>query len=154
MKRILMTLTLILGFSVAFLWINRTSVVAESGYSARDLSGEYLFNMVEVGIEEDPASGEQVVDYCERVGTLDADGAGTMLYQGTRRCSFSGLETDAATLGYSVDPSGSVLLFVDPGVPTRALHGQIVNHGRGFLFDGTTDSDPLNLIQHGVAMQR
>lgn len=154
MRRMMMALTLIVVFGAALLLMNRASAVAESGYSERDVSGEYVFTLVEIGTEEDPSSGGRIIDYCERAGTLTADGAGTMLYAGTRRCSFKGLEVGTATLIYSVDPTGSVLITVSGDPPGNAAHGQIVDHGRGLLLDGTTMSDPNNLIQQGVAMKR
>ena len=154
MRRMLMSLALIIVLSAAVLWMNRTSAVAEGGYSARDVSGEYVFTLVEIGTEEDPSTGERLTDYCERAGTFYADGAGTMLYTGTRRCSLSGLESGTATLIYTVDPSGSVLMIAAGDPPGNAAHGQIVDHGRVLLLDGTTQSDPNNLIQQGMAVKR
>lgn len=155
MKRLLMTLVLIVGTGVALQLMNRASAVAGGGFSERDLNGEYVFSFTEIRMEYDPASMMPVTDYCDHTGTIVADGAGTMQYEETVRCSFSGPGTGTGTIPYTVDPSGSVLLFTNPDDPTgNPTHGQIVERGRGFLLDGTTLTNPYTLIQHGMAMKR
>jgi len=156
MKRILMTLTLMVGFSAALPLLNLASAVAGGGYSARDLSGVYVFNLAEIRIEYDYSSGVPVpvTDYCDHSGTLNADGVGTMIVSDTRRCSFTGLITKTDSLIYSVNPDGSVLI-TEPGYPAEGpTHGQIVNRGGSLLIDGTTRTNPNVLMFHGTAMQR
>lgn len=130
--------------------------LAGGGYSARDLSGEYIFNLAEVRTEFDYSSGVPVpvTDYCDHSGTLNFDGVGVMTVTETRRCSFTGTVADSATLNYTVDPSGGVLI-TDPLDPTPdPVHAEIVNRGRSLLIDGTTRTNPNVLMFHGTAMQR
>ena len=156
MKRMLLFLVMSFGFGLTGLLASHTPAVAGGGFSNRDLSGEYVFNLAEIRIEYDFSSGAPipVTDYCDVAGTLRFDGLGAMTVDGTRRCSFTGTFVDASALTYTVNPDGSFLV-TDPADPVPdPVHGQIVNRGKSLLIDGTTRINPNVLMFHGVAMQR
>ena len=129
---------------------------AGSGFSASDLSGEYVFNLVEIRTEYDYSSGAPVAvtDYCDHSGILNFDGVGIMTVNETRRCSFIGTATDINSLNYTVTADGNVSI-TDPADPVPdPVHGRIVNRGKGMLIDGTTRTNPNVLMFHGEAIQR
>lgn len=150
MKRKIFLLTLISGMSIAWIFAGYTPAVAGGGcYSNRDLNGEYIFNLVEVRTETFPIPG---TNYCDHTGVVNFDGVSAATVTDTRRCSLTGLVTEAALLTYSVNCDGS-LTIDDPADP-NPVHGQIVNRGHGILLDGTTRTNLNSLIFHGIAVQR
>ena len=156
MKRMLLFWVLSFGFGLAGLPGGDSPALAGSGFSNRDLSGDYLFHLAEIRIEYDNSSGVPVpvTDYCDVAGTLSFDGMGAMAVNGTRRCSFTGSGADASALNYSVNPDGSFLV-TDPADPTPdPVHGQITDRGNSLLIDGTTRTNPNVLMFHGAAMKR
>ena len=157
MKQTLFAWISIAGVSTALTLVAPAAAVAGSGFSASDLSGEYVFHLTEIRTEYDYSSGVPVAvtDYCDQAGTLNFDGVSTMIVSETRRCSFTGtFPATTATLNYSVAPDGSVSI-TDPAEPIPdPVHGQIVNRGKGILVDGTTRTNPNVLIFHGEAIKR
>ncbi|HEY4485465.1 MAG TPA: hypothetical protein VI702_03955, partial [Nitrospiria bacterium] len=76
MKRMLLFWVLSFGFGLAGLPGGDSPALAGSGFSNRDLSGDYLFHLAEIRIEYDNSSGVPVpvTDYCDVAGTLSFDG--------------------------------------------------------------------------------
>ncbi len=157
MKHMLRSLVFV-GALVAVLLIAGPAS-AGGGFSNRDIQGEYIFTLSEIHQEYDYSVNPPipVLDYCEMAGTLTADGIGMITVAGTRRCSFTGtgqITPPKNTLNYSVSPDGSFTAY-DPADPNPGLlHGQIVEHGRSLLLDGTTMTNPDSLLLNGVAMKR
>jgi hypothetical protein len=120
-----------------------------------DLKGEFLFTFVEVRRDFVPSLGTFVVQQCVSAGTAIFDGVGTMTGSGTNRCSVTGTEPISGDkpLYYAVNPDGSVLLSESTDM-SDPLHGQIVEHGRSLLLDGTTRTLPAILSQSGIMMKR
>ena len=145
MKRILLSLMLLTVISMAFLLVSHTPALAGGTFSNRDLSGEYLFILTEQQGFGPPCFGAVV----EHAGTLNFDGIGMVTINDTRRCT-DGITvsqtTEIVTLSYSVNPDGSFLI--------DTAHGQILQHGRSLLIDGTANTDPSTRMFHGAAMQR
>ena len=92
------------------------------------------------------------LDYCSTVGTLDFDGMGSYSFTTTSRCSYTGMRVDTGIESYAVNPDGS-LLFIEPERPDDPTHGQILNHGRTSLIDGTARTDPDKLLFTGIAQK-
>ncbi len=128
---------------------------AGPAYSNNDLKGEYLFTVVEVRNEILPGMTTPTVNYCVIAGTANFDGIGTAaLSSGTQRCSATGTVTPSGKpLFYSVNPDGSFLMSESPDM-SDPIHGQLVEHGRSLLLDGTLRTLPDILSWHGVAMKR
>lgn len=155
MKRIVFCLMLLTGISVAFLLVSHTSAVGGPPFSNEDLSGEYIFNLVEIRTQL--VDSTLTTNYCDVAGTLNFDGIDTVTLNATLRCSVTGIETPAPfTRNYTVNPDGSFVIIepVPAGSPPDLVHGQIVNDQRSLLIDGTMRTNSNVLMFHGVAMQR
>lgn len=122
-------------------------------FGNEDLKGEYLFTVVEVHRFALPGTTSMVTEHCVIAGTASFDGAGIMTLNGTQRCSFNGSSTLSGTQNYSVNPDGSFLISESPGM-ADPVHGQIVDHGRSLLLDGTTRTLAEILSWSGIAMRR
>ncbi len=153
MKRILLSFALVGGLSAVSLLVTYLPAAAGPGFSNRDLDGEYLFILTEIRNESPPPSTTPVFNFCDHAGTLSFNGAGTLTVTDTQRCSVPGTGpvTETFTLNYSVSPDGSFTVTNPDG---SLVHGQILNHKRALLFDGTMYTDPNRLIFQGVAMRR
>ena len=114
-----------------------------------DLKGEYLFTVVEV--HRLPGVGPE---HCVVAGTAIFDGAGTMLMNGTQRCSST---TPSGPISgvqyYKVNADGSFLISEKPEM-TDAVHGELIDHGRTLLLDGTSRTLSEILSWWGLAMKR
>ncbi len=119
----------------------------------RDLRGEYLFTLVDARFEYPPGSTMLVLDFCDQQGTAVFDSAGGMTVTTTRRCGITGTVTESNALTYTVNPDCSFTVQ-DPRDPPDPVHGQIVDHGRMLLLDGTTRTDANKRLFHGVAAKR
>ena len=126
--------------------------LAVPSYGNEDLKGEYLFVVVEVHTVMMPG-GISRPENCVIAGTANFDGAGIVTLNGTQRCSVTGSGTQSGTQYYAVNPDGSFLISESPGM-TDPVHGQLVDHGRSLLLDGTLRTLPEILNWSGVAMRR
>lgn len=150
MKRlplILISLTLVSGVVLALLLVNSTPAVGGPGFSNRDLSEVYVYNLIGIfGLPPNPT------DFCEHAGTMSFDGVGAVTIDAVIRCGGSVLSPPPITLNYSVNADGSFSIITPASI--IYAHGQIVDHGRSLLLDGTTRTHPEVVVFHGVAMQR
>jgi hypothetical protein len=120
-----------------------------------DLKGEYLFTVVEVRRDMLPGTTTLVTQYCVTAGTAIFDGVETMTGTGTQRCSVTGTGTVGdKPLYYAVNPDGSFLMSESPTGMTDPIHGQIVEHGRTLMIDGTTRTLPDLFSFSGIMMKR
>ena len=114
-----------------------------------DLKGEYLFTVVEV--HRLPGVGPE---HCVIAGTATFDGAGTMMLNATQRCSST---TPSGPISgaqyYSVNGDGSFLISESPSM-SDPVHGELVDHGRTLLLDGSLRTLSEILSWWGVAMKR
>lgn len=117
-----------------------------------DLKGEYLFTAVEVH-RVTLSGGPTVVEHCVLAGTVSFDGAGTLAINAAQRCSATGSGAVSGTQYYSVNSDGSFLISESPAM-TDPVHGQLVDHGRTLLLDGTLRTLPEILNWSGIAMRR
>jgi len=120
----------------------------------RDLRGEYLFTLAEVRYEYPPGSATPVLNFCDHQGSLVFDGAGGVTATSTHRCNVTGTATRIGPLVYDVNPISCSFTLQDPSDPPNPVHGQIVDHGRMLLLDGTTRTAAYSLLFHGVAAKR
>jgi hypothetical protein len=118
-----------------------------------DLKGEFLFTVLEVRREILPGGTTPVIEHCVIAGTAVFDGAGTMTLSGTQRCSVTGTGGLSGTQYYAVNPDGSFLISESTDM-TDPVHGQLVEHGRTLLLDGTTRTLPEILSWSGIGMRR
>ena len=137
------TVLLLLGFGAA----------AYAACDNRDLRGEYLLTLAEVRYEYPPDSIAPVLNFCDHRGSLVFDGEGGVTGASTRRCNVTGTETQSGPMVLFVNPDCSFTLQ-DPGDPPDPVHGQIVDHGRMLLLDGSTRTSAYTLLLHGVAAKR
>ena len=143
--------------------------LAGPSYDNRDLKGEFLFTIVELRRDTLPGAPLPANLNCVSSGTAAFDGAGTMIASGTQRCQPTPMPGQPPLppqppqplperpLYYAVNADGSFLMsetpdFADP------FHGEIVDHGRSLLLDGTTrpvsNTVPSILSWSGVMMKR
>lgn len=127
--------------------------VAASTFANDDLEGEYLFTVVEVHSITLPGTTTLATEHCVIAGTANFDGVGVMTLDATQRCSITGTGPVVGSQYYSVNPDGSFLISEAPSM-TDPVHGQIVEHGRSLLLDGTLRTLPEVLSWSGVAMRR
>lgn len=131
-------------------------VTANAGrtYDNRDLRGEYKYAMNEAEWIMVGSPPMPTMLHCVSAGTAMADGAGTITVLGTARCVYPGgtpmVESTSDTIAYEVMPDGQVH-FLDGSDPTDITHGQLVNHSRTILLDGTMRTNPNVIYQHGTA---
>ena len=129
------------------------SALAAPKFSNDDLKGEYLFVVVEVHriqlVPGDPFTPE----HCVLAGTATFDGAGLMTMNAKQRCNQTGSGDISGTQYYSVSPDGSFLISESPAM-TDPVHGQLVEHGRTLLLDGTLRTLPDINGWWGTAMKR
>lgn len=126
--------------------------LAAPTFDNNDLKGEYLFTVVEVHRVTLPG-GSTAVEHCVLAGTASFDGAGTMTLNAAQRCSITGSGAASGTQFYSVNPDGSFLISESPAM-SDPVHGQLVDHGRTLLLDGTLRTLPEILNWSGIAMRR
>ena len=126
---------------------------AAPGFDDRDLKGEFLFVVLEVHQVVVPPASLPVVEHCVIAGTAAFDGAGTMTLNGNQRCSRTGSGAVSGTQYYAVNPDGSLLISESSSL-TDPVHGQLVDHGRKLLLDGTTRTNPEIVNWSGIAMKR
>lgn len=117
-------------------------------FSNSDLKGEYLCTGNEVHQLFDGP-----VQYCVFAASGNFDGSGMVGLNSTARCSITGIRSGTGSQFYSVNPDGSFLISESPGM-TDPVHGQIVEHGRTLLLDGTLRTLSEILSWSGVCMQR
>lgn len=136
----------------ALLAASGASMAAGRDYDSDDLKGDYYCNVIEVHRFTNPA-GLAGADRCNYAGLVHFDGAGTMQGSGNMRCSAAGTAGPfSITNHYALSPDGSFLFsdFADLGNPS---HGQIVDHGRALLLDGTMKTFPEILSWSGICMR-
>ncbi len=138
----------VFAVAVAILLVVSRPAGGGPGFSNRDLSEVYAYTLV--GIFETPPNPAV---FCEHAGTMSFDGVGAVTIDAVVRCGGSVISSPPFTLSYSVDPDGSFSMVVPSGSLIFA-HGQIVDHGRSLLLDGTTRTDPAARAFNGVAMRR
>ena len=127
--------------------------LAAPTYGNEDLKGEYLFVVVDVHIVLLPGSNIPRPQHCVIAGTANFDGTGTVMMDATQRCSITGSGALAGTQYYAVNRDGSFLISESPGM-TDPTHGQMVDHGRSLLLDGTLRTLPDIIGWWGTAMRR
>ncbi len=153
MRRTFLFIVMLATLVCAGMLIGRSPALGQGReFSNRDLSGEYAFNLVDIRV-----FGPSVVA-CDMAGTLNFDGAGAVAVSNTRRCPgiMGGppiVTTETGTLAYSVNPDGSFLITEVTGDPDPT-HGQIAQHGRILLIDGTTRTNPNVIVFNGTAVAR
>jgi hypothetical protein len=153
MKRFIQSLSLVSGL-LAMLLIGDPAVAGRT-FDNDDLKGDYLCNVVEVRRALLP-TGLFALAHCVIAGTGKFDGVGMVTLNATQRCSIAGTtETTviAGTQYYSVNPDGSFLISESSSM-TDPAHGQIVEHGRSLLLDGTTRTLAEILSWSGMCMRR
>jgi hypothetical protein len=126
--------------------------LAAPSFGNDDLKGEYLFMIVEVRRVTLP-TGVTVPEHCVVAGTATFDGAGLMTLNGRQRCNQTGSGTIGGTQYYSVNPDGSFLISESPSM-SDPVHGELTEHGRTLLLDGTLRTLPEITGWWGVAMRR
>ena len=157
----LTTLASRIGLAIVLGLFSMAPAMAGKIYDNWDFRGEYKFAIFEAAwVTESGFIGN--IDYCTAVGTVVADGAGSMEFIGTTRCNLEGrsppkIEDISGFMGYDVQPNGEVLFYdepyPDPSLSDPSMHGVLVDHGATILIDGTVGSEDL-IYQHGsVAKQ-
>ena len=86
-------------------------------------------------------------------GSATFDGAGEATLNATQRCNLSGSGPMTGTQYYSVKPDGSFLMSESSDM-TDPVHGQMVDHGRTLLLDGTLRTLPEIIGWWGTAARR
>jgi hypothetical protein len=139
----------LLRASVATLATLSIPAPAAPTFGNDDLKGEYVFTVVEV--HRVPGVGPE---HCVIAGTATFDGAGTMLMNGTQRCSST---TPSGPISgvqyYKVNADGSFLIS-ESQLMSDPVHGELVDHGRTLLLDGTSRTLSEILSWWGLAMKR
>jgi len=152
MKSFVHSASLVSGLLAMGLFGNPTMAGRGSDNDAndnRDLKGEYLCTIIEVHqLINSP------VEHCNLALTGNFNGAGRVDASGMMRCSGSfGTGVLSGSLNYSVNPDGSFLMSDLPNMANPS-HGQIVDHGRTLLLDGSTKTNPEILSWSGICMRR
>jgi hypothetical protein len=150
MKRLLRT-SLLAGALAAAL--AAAPAAAAPTFGNNDLKGEFLFTVVEVHTIILPGGTIPVAEHCVIAGAAVFDGVGTMSLSGRQRCSRTGTGDLSGTQYYAVNPDGSVLISESADM-SDPVHGQLVEHGRTLLLDGTTRTLPEIQSWSGIAMRR
>ena len=123
-------------------------------FEDRDLRGEYVFAGFEL---HRPPSGVGAPEHCVFAGTVNFDGLGRAAMIVTQRCVVGNnpaiVQTRDIQQYYSVDPDGSFRISEQPDL-LDPVHGQIVDHGRSLLLDGTTRTSPTLVNWLATAMRR
>ena len=160
MKRYLSTLVQVCGILVTV--SAGSPVVAAERFDNDDLKGEYLFTVTQARRAMLPGTNNFATEQCVVAGSAKFDGEGGVLINATQRCATGGggiglpqIATGTVTQSqyYVVSPDGSFLVSEDPAM-TDPVHGQIVDHGRSLLLDGTTATMAETLSWSGIAMRR
>lgn len=142
----------VLASAFALAMLGQGPALAAPTYGNKDLKGEYLFVVVEVRSVPLPGGGTRP-EHCVIAGTAAFDGAGLMTMNAKQRCNLSGTGEIIGTQNYSVNPDGSFLISESPDM-TDPVHGQLVDHGRTLLLDGTLRTLPELIGWWGTAMRR
>lgn len=121
--------------------------LAAPSFNNGDLKGEYLCTINDIQQKID------YVEYCVIAANVNFDGSGMVAGDSTARCGVSGMNTSYLTHYYSVNPDGSFLVSSVPDM-SDPFHGQIVDHGRSLLMDGTLRTAVENLSWSGICMRR
>ena len=140
----------ILGLAATIL--GAPAALAAPNFGNDDLKGEYVFVVVEVHSVTLPG-GLVRPEHCVIAGTANFDGAGTATLNATQRCSLTGSGAVTGLQYYSVKPDGSFLISESAGM-TDPVHGQLADHGRTLLLDGTLRTLPDIISWSGIAMKR
>ena len=127
-------------------------LLAAPTFGNDDLKGEYLFVVVEVHTVTIPPAGPRP-EHCVIAGSAVFDGAGRATLNATQRCNLSGSGEMSGTQFYSVKPDGSFLMSESAGM-ADPVHGQMVDHGRTLLLDGTTRTLSEIIGWWGTAVRR
>ena len=131
------------------------AALAVPSFGNDDLKGEYLFVVVEVRRSNTPTGVPPV--HCVIAGAATFDGAGLASLNATQRCNTSAgatvTETVSGTQYYSVNPDGSFLMSESADL-SDPVHGQLVEHGRALLLDGTLRTLSEIIGWWGTAMKR
>ena len=144
--------SLVLASTLAAAVLGTVPALAKPSFADDDLKGEYLFVVVEVERVQLP-TGAYVPQHCVSAGTATFDGAGKMTLSGERRCNQTGSGSFSEDQVYEVKPDGSFLIY-PPAMPSDPVHGQLVDHGRTLLLDGTLRMNPNLNAWWGTAMKR
>ncbi len=148
MKHVLRSLGFISGL-VALLLIGGQAGAASKNCSDKDLTGDYMFDEVEIISE-----GTTTIRYCQTAGTVSFDGVGGLTTTAMIRCDGGTAVPSSPTAHYySVNPDCSFLAS-DKEDLSNPSHCQLLDGGRAVICDGTTKTDPASLIFHVVAMKR
>ena len=131
--------------------LSSAPALAAPTYGNNDLKGEYLFVVVEVHlVPGDPFTEE----HCVIAGSATFDGAGSMTMNATQRCNRTGSGDVSGKQFYRVSPDGSFLIS-ESETMSDPVHGQLVDHGRALLLDGTLRTFPSDInAWWGTAMKR
>ncbi|HEU5177908.1 MAG TPA: hypothetical protein VFU24_10685 [Burkholderiales bacterium] len=140
----------ILGLAATILGV--PCALAAPNFGNEDLKGDYLFVVVEVHSVTLPG-GLVRPEHCVIAGTANFDGAGKMTMSATQRCNLTGSGAVEGSQFYSVNPDGSFLISESAGM-TDPVHGQLADHGRTLLLDGTLRTLPEIISWSGIAMKR
>lgn len=140
----------ILGLAATIL--GAPAVLAAPNFGNDDLKGEYAFVVVEVHSVTLPG-GLVRPEHCVIAGTVTFDGAGAATLSATQRCNLTGSGAITGPQYYSVNPDGSFLISESAGM-TDPVHGQLADHGRTLLLDGTLRTLPEIISWSGIAMKR
>ena len=123
-------------------------------FEDRDLRGEYVFAGIEL---HRPPSGVGAPEHCAFAGTASFDGQGRAMLSGTRRCVLGSNPVSTVAFEvqqyYLVAPDGSFVMSELQDLSDPA-HGQIVDHGRSLLLDGTLRTSPTLVNWLATAMRR
>ncbi len=126
--------------------------IAGPGYSARDLSGEYLIILAEVRYED--VGGVRMLNFCDGSGVLFFDGIGMVTVTVTQKCSVRAPSGTGPLYYKVVDPISGIYWVDETPAFTDPSQVRLVEKGRTLLIDGTTRTNPDVFIFHGVAMRR
>ena len=148
MKRLCHRVTLALAATI----LGAPSALAAPNFGNDDLKGEYLFVVVEVHSVTLPG-GLVRPEHCVIAGSVNFDGAGSATLSATQRCNLTGSGTMSGQQYYSVNPDGSFLISESTGM-TDPVHGQLADHGRTLLLDGTSRTLAEIISWSGIAMKR
>jgi len=139
--------------ALALTVLGSAPALAAPSFANNDLKGEYVFVVVEVHRIQLVPGGAFVPEHCVIAGTATFDGAGAMTIKAKQRCNQTGGGDVSGTQYYSVSPDGSFLISESADM-ADPVHGQLADHGRTLLLDGTLRTSPDIDGWWGTAMRR
>ena len=118
--------------------------VGEPPPGVHSLNGTYRGSSLE--IRHDPGSE---IEFCEIVGTVEADGRGNLTLDAIRRCSITGTFHDVSAGTYTVDRDGLALFAFAGGDGGKGI---VADGGSIVIIDNDDPADPHSsvLVHHGV----